>query len=83
MHVHILNKLWEEKWGDWDTHTGTHRHNQCSMKLCIGGGADMVSQVDINSCTDACTHSKQGVRPQAGWMGHTHTVKHRGTKVSM
>ena len=23
-------------------------------------------KVDINSCTDACTHSKQGVGPQAG-----------------
>ena len=25
------------------------------------GGADLGSQVEINSCTDTCTHSKEGV----------------------
>ena len=43
---------------------------QISIKLCMQGGADMGSQVDINSCTDACTHSKQGVVPHAGSLGH-------------
>ena len=49
--------------------------------------ADMGSQVDINSCTDACTHSNQGFWPTAGWLGHTqwhtghwgfHVTIHRG-----
>ena len=48
------------------THTVTHRGTQVSMKLSIGFGPDMASQVDINSCTDACTHSTQGVGTQAG-----------------
>ena len=61
MHVHILNKVGEQKWGNWDTNTLTYRGTQISIKLCIGSGADMGSQVDINSCTDACTHSNQGV----------------------
>ena len=28
--------------------------------------ADMVSQVDMYTCTDACTHFNQGVGPAAG-----------------
>ena len=66
MHVHIPNKVWEQKSGDWDTNTLPYRATQISMKLCVGDGADMGSQMDINSCTDACTHSKQGVGPEAG-----------------
>ena len=66
MHVHILNKIGDHKQGDWDTHTVTHRGTQDSIKLCIGDGRDMGSQVDINSCTADCTHSKQGVGTQAG-----------------
>ena len=34
----------------------------------------MVSQVDINSCTDACTHSKQGVGTEMRYLGHKHTA---------
>ena len=60
MHVHILNKVWQQKWDDWDTNTLPYRGTQVSIKLCIGSGPDISSQVDINSCTDACTHSKQG-----------------------
>ena len=33
-------------------------------QLCTEGGADMGSQVDMGTCTDACTHSKQGVGPE-------------------
>ena len=50
MHVHILTKVCDQKQGD-----------QVSIKLCIGGGAYRGSKVDINSCTDACKHSNQGV----------------------
>ena len=66
MHLHILNKIGDHKLGDWDTQTVIHRGKQVSMKLCIGEGIVMGSKVDINSCTDACTHSKQGVQTQAG-----------------
>ena len=61
MHVYILNKVWEQKWGDWDTNTLPYRGTQLDIKVCIVAGPDEDSQVDINSCTDACTHSKQGV----------------------
>ena len=39
----------------------------------------MDSQVDLNSCTDACTYPKQGV----GVTGTHDTVTNRGTQVSM
>ena len=66
MHIHILNKV-----------VGTemrllgHKHTaiqgtQVSIKLYIECGADMGSQGHLNSCTDACTHSKQAVGTQAG-----------------
>ena len=48
----------------WDTNTLTYRGTQLSIKLCIGDGADMDSQMNINSCTDACAHSNQGVGPE-------------------
>ena len=53
-----------------------------SMWLFRWGGADMGSQVDINSCTDACTHFNQGVWPEVGWLGHTHHDT-QGIHVSM
>ena len=55
------------------THTVTHRGTQVSMKLCIGVEPDMASQVDINTCTDAYTHSKQGVGTEMRQLGHAHS----------
>ena len=48
MLVHILNKVWEQKLGYWDTNTLPYRGIKVSIKLCIGGGAHTDSQVDIN-----------------------------------
>ena len=31
----------------------------------------MGSQVDINTCTDACTHSMQSVGTELQWLEHT------------
>ena len=76
MHVHILNKVWEEKLDDWNINTLPYRETQVSIKLCKGSGADMDSQVDINSCTNACTCSKQGVGTQmmiTGKQTNSHT----------
>ena len=52
------------------------------------GGADMGSQVDINSCTGAWKYSKQDDGTQAGSLGHKltdiqghpgfHQTMHRG-----
>ena len=39
----------------------------------------MGSQVDINTCTNACTHAKEGVGLEMGWLEHTHI----GTQVYM
>ena len=77
MNVHILNEVLEQKWGDWDTYTVPYRSTQLSIKLCIGSGADRGSQVDINSCTDACIHSSQGMCPEVGWLWQTHNATQR------
>ena len=47
---------------------------------CTRGGADMGSLVDMYTCTDACTHSKQGVGIEVGWLRHNHsaTQGHQG-----
>ena len=34
----------------------------------------MGSQEDINSCTDACTHSNQGVGTEMGSLRHNHSL---------
>ena len=82
MNVHILNKVWEQKWGDWGTNKQPYRYTKVSIKLCIGTGADMGSQVHINACTDDCTHSKQGVGTKLGdW--DTNTLAYRDTQVSI
>ena len=31
----------------------------------------MGSQVDVNTCSDACTHAKEGV----GWLEQTHRAR--------
>ena len=80
MHVHTLNKLWDHKQGDLDTHTVTHRGTQGSMKVCTGVEPDMASQVDINTCTDAYTHSKQDVGTEMRQLGHTQ--RHMGAPKS-
>ena len=77
MHVHILIKVREHKWGDWDTNTLPYRCFQVSIKLCTGYWTDMGSQVDINSCTDACTHSNQDMCPEVGWLWQTHNATQR------
>ena len=80
MHVHILNKVCDQKKGDCDKHTVTHTGTQVS----IGALANMGRHVSIKTYTDACTHSKQGVWPEVGWLGHTHTASqgHPGSRVT-
>ena len=65
------------------TEVGSLRHNHSPTQGHPGfhitiqrGEADIVSQVDMYICTDACTHFNQGVGPQVGWLGHTHTYCH-------
>ena len=74
MHVHIVNKVWDHNQGEWDIDKLTHRGTQLYSYLSIGGGPDMGCKVDINSCTDVCTHSKQGVATEMRWLGHKHTA---------
>ena len=65
MHVHILTKVSDQK-----RVTGTHTWDKTRMYMsvhkCAGGGVDLGSQVDIYSCTDACTHPNQGVGAEKG-----------------
>ena len=72
MQVHIVTKVGEQKWGDWDTHTVPHRGTHVSMYICIGVCGDIWSQIDKNTCTDTYTHSNQGVEPEVSWLQHTH-----------
>ena len=64
MHIHILTKAWGQS--DWNTHTVQHRGTHVSMLVCKWGEADVQSWADITTCTDAYTHSEQGVGPQRG-----------------
>ena len=34
----------------------------------------MGCQVDINTCTDACTHSNQGMGTEVGSLRHNHSA---------
>ena len=47
----------------WQPHNAPQGH-PCFHQTMHGGGGNKGSQVDINSCTDAFTHSNQGVWPQ-------------------
>ena len=74
MLVHILNKVWDQRWTDWNIHTVPHTETHISMSLCKGNGAECGTQVDISTCTDACTHSKQGVGTEMRCLGHIHSA---------
>ena len=68
MYVNILTKVWNQKENAWHMHAGPDRGAHLCTQLCIGGGAYMNSHVDMHTCTDACTHSNQGVAPDEGLM---------------
>ena len=62
MHVHILIKVWDHKQADCNTYTCTATQGHASFHITIQKSeADMVSQVDMYTCTDACTHFNQGM----------------------
>ena len=73
MHVCIQNKVWEQIWDDWNTHCATQGHLWFHVTL-HRGQADMGTPMDTNICTDACTHSKQGVGTEIRWLGHKHSA---------
>ena len=64
MHVHILIKVWDWKWTDWNIHTVPHMESYVSTYLCKGDGVESGTQIDISTHTDACTHSNQGVETE-------------------
>ena len=74
LHVHILTKVWDQKWCDCDKLTMPHIHCHVSMKVFKGSGGEMESKVDINWCTDACTHSKHSLGPEIGWLWQTYNA---------
>ena len=49
------------------------------------GGADMGSQVDMYTCTDACEHSNQGMGTKVGSLRHKHspTQRHPGFHITI
>ena len=55
--------------------TGTQTHWYTGVPRFPSNYAYRVEQIwavrmDLNTCTDAWRHSKQGVKTQAGWLGH-------------
>ena len=70
MHIHILTKVWYQKWADWYAHCATQGELMFLCNYPKVGQAKMGSQMYINTCTDAYTHSKQGVGTE---MGDIHT----------
>ena len=52
MHVYTLIKGGPE---DWEMHVGPYRDAYVCVQLCKRDGADMGSQMDMHSCTNACT----------------------------
>ena len=63
MYVHIATKVWDQKRGNRDMHTGLHRGGDVCAQLFKGVGVDVGSQVYIHTSTGACTDSKEGVGP--------------------
>ena len=47
-----------------DKFTMPQRGSYVSINIFTGGGADMECKMDINSCTDACTHCNQVMGPE-------------------
>ena len=52
------------------THKKPNKGAHVRMQLCKGSRAGVGSQVDMHTCTDACTHPNQGVWPAEGWLEH-------------
>ena len=63
MHIHIQTKVWDQMGGEWDTHMRSHRVHTFTQ-LCKLCRVYMANQVDMHTCNDACTHSKQCVGPE-------------------
>ena len=55
-------------------HTMPHSNIHVSMSLCTGDGAEFRTQVGINTCTDAYTHSIQNERTDMRLMGQKPTA---------
>ena len=64
------NKKWLGYWQEgWVWHTcGWYKDTYVYMQLCKGDGTEIGNQVNMHTCTDACTHSNQGVEPKEGWI---------------
>ena len=55
-----------------DVHMGTQRGAHVCVQLCKGVGVDDGSKVDMLTCTNACTHSNQGMQPNEELLGDAH-----------
>ena len=64
MYVHIGIKLWYQKKDDWLMHVGLHKGTHICSQIWEECTADVGSQMDINMCTDSCTHASHGVGPE-------------------
>ena len=60
MHIHIQNKVLEQNVELGHIHSATNGYPLFHVTI-LRGGDYMESQVDINTCTDACTHAEEGM----------------------
>ena len=58
-----LTKVSDNKRDVWYMHAGPDRGAHIYTQLCKADGADKGNQMHMHACTDACTHSNQGVGP--------------------
>ena len=70
MHVHILTKVWDQGWHDFDTHSVTQVH-PCFHVSMQRGQPDIGSDLHMHTCTDACTHFNHDVGPEEMLLRHT------------
>ena len=51
---------------------GQYKSTHLHATMQRGWGAEVGSQVDVHTCTNACTYSSQVVKLEEGRLGHAH-----------
>ena len=59
IHVHILTKVRDPMRGGWDTQLGPYRSAHVYKQLSKGGRVGVECQMDMHTCTNACSHATQ------------------------
>ena len=66
MYIHILMKVWDQMRGDYNMKKGPYRGAHVCVQQCKGRRADIRSEMDMHTCTDAYIHLEEGMGPDEG-----------------